>query len=235
MADFVETTAEAAVGGYAGIKKVRGLLVSLEKVEGKVPEGADWEPKDQIEGKLEDALILEMFPNADDMELKDGKFTFWVPYAAEGKTPTSGSLYMRCFCASSEEVGKKRVGENKGEYVTLERQDRLLFTMKEKNKETEEMEKIEVRSVNRAGMPSSGSWCFVSDETADSGSVKDYIRDECIVGKNEKAALRALLTDPRAKQFPEFKQALQAGEIGDLLDVELVDGKFALARTPEGE
>ena len=110
----------------------------------------------------------------------------------------------------------------------MERQDRLLFKTKEKNKETEEMETIEVHSLNQARtMPSSGSWGFISDETADSGTVKDYVRD-IVVGKNEKAALRALLTDARSKQFPEFKASLQAGEIGDLLGVELVDGKYAI-------
>lgn len=222
--DFVETTAEAAVGGYQGIKKVRGLLVSLEKVPGKVPEGADWEPKDQIEVVLEDAAILEMFPNADDFELKDNKFTCWVPYAAEGKVPTAGSIYMKCFIASAEELGKKP-SALKGEYITLERQDRLLFKMKEKNKETEEMETIEVHSVNKAGMPSYGSWCFVSDETADSGTVKDYVRD-LLVGKNEKAALRALLTDPRAKQFPSFKTSLQAGTLAEELGLSIEEGKF---------
>ena len=223
--NFVETTAEAAVGGFQGIKKVRGLLISLEKVSGKVPEGADWEPKDQIEGKLEDAVLLEMFPNADDIELKDSKFTFWVTYAAEGKTPTSGSTYMRCFCASSEEIGRKRVSENKGEYVTIERQDRILFKTKAKNKETEKMETIEVHSVGQNGLPSSGSWCFVSDETADSGTVKDYVR-ELVVGLNEKSALRALLTDSRAKQFPSFKTSLQAGTLAEELGLSIEEGKF---------
>lgn len=221
---FVETTAEAAVGGYQGIKKVRGLFVDLKKIPPRFTESEYGEPKEQMEITLEDAAILEMFPNADDFDLKDSKFTCWVPYAAEGKVPHGNSIYMRCFVASAEEMGKKP-SALKGEYITLERQDRLLFKTKIKNKETEEMETIEVHSVNKAGMPSANSWCFVSDETADSGTVKDYVRD-LIVGKNEKAALRALLTDARSKQFPEFKQALQAGEIGDLLGVELVDGKY---------
>jgi len=222
---FVETTAEAAVGGYQGIKKVRGLQVSLTKIPPRNIENITWEPKEQIEIVLEDALILEMFPNADDFELKEGKLTIWVPYAAEGKVPSSGSTYMRCYVASAEEQGKKPSAFN-GEYVTLERQNRLLFKTTKKNEDTEEKETIEIRSINtETGLPSSGAWCYVSDETADSGTVKDYIK-EVLVGKNEKAALRALLTDARAKQFPEFKQALQAGTISELLDVELKDGKY---------
>jgi len=230
---FVETTAEAAVGGYQGIKKVRGLFVDLKKIPPRFTESEYGEPKEQMEITLEDAAILEMFPNADDFELKDSKFTCWVPYAAEGKVPHGNSIYMRCFIASAEELGKKP-SALKGEYITLERQDRLLFKTKVKNTDTEDMETVEVHSVNKAGMPSANSWCFVSDETADSGTVKDYVRD-MLTGNmppkyatplTEKAALRALLTDPRSKQFPEFKESLKAGTIGDLLGVALEDGKY---------
>ena len=223
--EFIETTAEAGLGGYQGIKKVRGLLVDLKKIPARVVEGAEWEPKEQIEGSLEDAAILEYFPNADEFELKDSKFTFWVPYAAEGKVPHANSIYIKCWVASSETAGKKPT-QFKGEYVTLERQDRLLFKTKRKDEETGESETIEVHSVNKAGLPSSGSWCFITDETADSDTVKDYVRD-LLVGKNEKAALRELLTNARAKQFPSYKEALKAGVIADLLDIELVDGKYA--------
>jgi len=221
---FVETTAEAAVGGYQGIKKVRGLFVDLKKIPPRFTESEYGEPKEQMEITLEDAAILEMFPNADDFELKDNKFTCWVPYAAEGKVPHGNSIYMRCFVASAEELGKKP-SALKGEYITLERQDRLLFKTKIKNKETDEDETVEVHSVNKAGMPSANSWCFVSDETADSGTVKDYVRD-ILIGKNEKAALRALLTDARAKQFPEFKTSLQAGTLAEELGLSIEDGKF---------
>lgn len=217
---FAETTAEAAVGGYQGIKKIRGLLLSLEIVDPPEGSGSDYgEPKEQMEFKLDDAVILEMFPNADDFDLKEGKFTGWVTYAALGKTPSSGSIYMKCLVASSEEIGKKKLSENIGNYVTLERQDRLLFKTK-KDGET-----IEVRSADENGKPYSSAWCFVSDETADSETVKEYIKD-LVIGLKENVALRELATNNRAKQFPEYKEACKAHELDKLLDVELVDGKF---------
>ncbi len=222
--DFVETSAEAAVGGFQGIKKVRGLLVDLKKIPPRFTDSDYGEPKDQIEVSLEEAAILEMFPNADEFELKDTKFTCWIPYAASGKVPGGNSIYMKCFIASAEELGKKPT-ELKGEYVTLERQDRFLFKMSKVNKETGEKESTEVRSINKLGLPSSNSWCFVSDETADSGDVKEYIAS-LIIGKKVNVALRELATESRARQFPEFKEALKAGTISDLVDVELVDGKF---------
>ena len=221
---FVESTSEAAVGGYQGIKKVRGLQVKLEKIPPKFTDTEYGEPKEQVEITLEDACILEMFANADEFELKDSKFTCWVPYAAEGKVPHANSIYMKCFVASAEEQGK-RPSEFNGEYVTLERQSRLLFKTKTKNKDTDESETTEVRSVNRAGIPSSGAWCFVSDETADSEGVKDYVK-ALLIGKTEKVALRELLTDTRAKQFPEFKAMLQAGTLATELGLEMVDDKF---------
>jgi len=230
---FVDSSAEAAVGGYQGIKKVRGLQVSLEKKPPRDFEGEQtYTPKEQIEVKLEDAIILEMFPDADDMELTDGKFTCWVPYAAEGKLPHKNSTYMVCFVGSSEELGEKeekrkvRPSERNGTYVTLERQDRLLFKTKVKNKETDEMETKEMRSANpETGIPYSSAWCYVADEAADAESVVEYITG-LVIGLNEKAALRKLTMDNKAKQFPEYKEACKAGTLPDLLDVELVDDKF---------
>lgn len=224
--DFVETTAEAAVGGYQGIKKVRGLLVDIKRTPPKFTNTDYGEPKDQIENVLEDASIIELFPNAEEFELKDGKLSVYVPYAAEGKTPHKNSIYMRCYVASAEELGKKP-SQFKGEYVILERQDRLLFKTKGKNEETGEEETVEVRSVNKAGLPSSNSWCFVGDITGDSDAVKAEAL-KCIVGFNQAAALRNLVTNNVVKGFPEYKEALKNGSIGELLDVELgKDGKYA--------
>jgi len=126
--DFVETTKEASRGGYQGIKKIRGLLSDLQKVDPN-PNFTDTgfgPPKEQIQVKLEDAVVLEVFEGEDEFELKDGAFTFWVPYAVPGKKPGANTIYMKCWVASAEDLGKTP-SEVKGEYVTLERKLVTLF------------------------------------------------------------------------------------------------------------
>jgi len=56
-----------------------------------------------------------------------------------------------------------------------------------------------------------------------------------VIGLNQKAALRKLLVDQKAKQFPEYKDKLNSGELAEYLDLVVVDDKFTKREAVEGE
>ena len=226
----VEQERELSVGGFQGIKKIRGLLIGIDVVD--PPETWENQEKQVVKVDLEDGVVLEMFGEEDIFELKEGKFSFFMSYAAVGKTPHANSVYSKCWLASAKEIGKLP-SELIGQYVTLEKQARLLFqkplmeddgTGKKVVVLDEEGKKIleDILATDEAGRPN--HFCFVADETADSSNVKEKIKD-ALLGLNEKAALRKLLVD--FKQYPEFKDSLKAGTLAGELGIVLVDGKFA--------
>ena len=224
MSDFVESTKEASRGGFAGILAVRGLQVDLKKIP--PPEG--WETtKYQMQLTLEDATILKMREGEEEFELKEGKFTCMWSYANEGKVAHANGVWVRTAVASAEAMGKKP-SEFTGQYVTLEKIPTLLFkqhvfeddgTGKKRVKLDENGDKVYEEIIV------DNYFCYMPDETADSENIKDYIRG-IITGLNQKAALRKLLVDSRAKQFPEFKEALNNGTLADMLELTVVDEKF---------
>ena len=228
----VENEKELAVGGFQGIKKIRGLLVNIDVVD--PPES--WErtnDRQVVKVDLGEASVLEMFGDEEAMELKDGKFGFYIPYVEAGKRPHQNSIYSRCWLASAKELGHLP-SEFLGQYVTLEKQPRLLFqqyemeddgTGKKKPKldEAGEKIKVDVLAVNQMGLPN--HFCFVADEASGSDSVKEYVRD-LVVGLNQKAALRKLLVDQKAKQHPDMKEKLNAGTLAEYLDLVVVDDIF---------
>lgn len=228
MALPLEKESEVSLGGYQGIKKLRGLLVGLNVV----PQPSGWEGRGNVvQVDLEDVTILEMSGGEDPFELKDGKFRFVIPYklTAGGKI-APGTLYDKCWRASAKELGKLP-SEFIGQYVTLEKQPRVLFPKLVLDPETkkvligEDGKKVveNILAVDSAGRPK--CFCFVGDETVDSESTKNYIKGK-VLGLNTKAALRALLGDTRARQFPEFKDKLKAGTLAEELGLVLVDDKF---------
>ncbi len=231
MALPIEDEKQLSIGGFQGIKKLRGLLIRIDVVD--PPESWENREKQVVKVDTEDAVVLEMFGDEEPFELKDGKFSFFVPYVAIGKSPHQNSVYSRCWLASAKELGKVP-SEFIGEHVTFEKQPRLLFsayvteddgTGKKVAVRDENGDKIkqDILAVNEAGLPN--HFCFTQDEGADSENIKDYIRN-LVEGLNEKATLRKLLTDPKAKQYPNYKAALNGGTLGELLDLVLVDGKF---------
>ena len=228
MSDFVESTKEASRGGFQGIKKVRGLLVDLKLVD--PPESWDTTRR-QLQGTLEETAILEMFPGEEEFELKDGKYTFLIGYAEEGKTPHANSPYMKCWVASAEKVGKKP-SDFIGQVVTLDKVATVLFKQAKLDDKKKPILDEEGKKVYEDVIVTS-TFSFVADETADSENIKDYIRSK-IVGLNQKAALRQLLIDTRAKQFPEFKEMLNNGTLADYLELVIVNEKFQESRGGEG-
>lgn len=220
MGEFVESTKEASRGGFQGIKKIRGLLIDLKLV----PPPESWDTtRLQIQGTLEDAVILEMFPGEEEFELKDGKYSFLVSYAEEGKIPHANSAYMKCFVASAEKLGKKP-SEFIGEYVTLEKIPTVLFKQTVVGDDKKPILDGEGKKTYE-DIISTSAFSFVADETADSENIKDYVRN-LISGLNQKASLRKLLIDTRAKQFPEFKQMLSDGTLAEYLELVVVEDKF---------
>ena len=227
----VESERELAIGGFQGIKKIRGLLVGIDVVD--PPESWENREKQVVKVDMEDTAILEMFGDEDPFELKDGKFSFYVPYVEAGKKPHQNSIYSRCWLASARELGKVP-SQFIGQYITLEKQPRLLFqqytteddgTGKKVPKKDENGEKIkeDILAVNKDGIPN--HFCFVAEETAGSEDIKSYVRN-LLTGLNQNASLRKLLVDTKAKQFPEFKQRLNDGTLAEYLDFVVVDGKF---------
>ena len=223
-----EDEKQFSIGGFQGIKKIRGLLVSIDVVD---PPAA-WEnaEKQVVQVCTEDTIVLEMFGDEELFSLKDGKFNFYISYAKEGANPSANGVYRKCWYDSAAEMGRKPSGFI-GEYVTLEKQARLLFSQYKIDPDTkkpmldEDGQKIhqDVLSVTKEGLPS--AYCFVPDDSADSENLKVFIKGR-INGLNKKAALRELVGSDRIKQFPEFKQALQDGTLAEMLGMDIVEGKF---------
>lgn len=224
----VENERELSVGGFQGIKKIKGLLVDIDVQN--PPETWENQEKQVVVVKMEDTNVLEMFGDEDPFELKDGKFTFYVPYVEAGKKPHQNSVYAKCWLASAKELGKVP-SEFIGQYVTLEKQPRLLFQKPvidpttKKAKLGEDGKKVldDVLAVDQSGR--ANHFCFVADETTSPENLNGYVRD-LIVGLNQKAALRKLLIDVKAKQHPEYKDALNEGTLANMLELVIVDDKF---------
>ncbi len=220
---IISSSKEASRGGFQGIKKVRGILTDWKKTPSKFTKGDFGEPKEQIEVNLTDAAILEMMPNEDEVELKDGTFKFWIPYAVPGKIPNTNSIFTRCWVASAEAIGIADWKTLKGQYITLERRRVVLFKT-DKDDKNKQLPLNPDGSKTYREVTTDKYFCFVKDES-NSEDIKEYIVKN-IVGKNEKAAGRFIVMDNRTQQFPEYKEAVKANTIPSVLPVKLVDGVF---------
>lgn len=201
---IIESPDEAGVSGFAAIKRIGGKLASLEIEDSKFNEG------EQIKGSLEDADIRELFPNAiGTPELKNDEFTFWLNYTKrKGEPPHQASPYMRVWVATCKKLFGKTPTEKIGDYVVI---DQLAQSFKDKNGN-----KIEYRF-----------WGFVEDEGAQ--SIEEYAKQE-LVGKNASAAIRALLTNNRLKNYPELSAMHQDGTLAEKLGLKVDDdGVYQLA------
>lgn len=233
----LEQDKDVGVTGFQAIKKVRGLLISIDVQ----PQPESWDGEgDVVRVDMEETTILEMFGDEETFDLKDGKFNFIMPYKlTSGGKIAPGTGYNECWRASAKEMGKIP-SEFIGQYVTLDKQLRTLFTtyvleenitgnMRPVLDEAGEFiikgdkVRVEVLATTQEGVPK--FFCFVADETADAENIKDYIR-KLVVGLNERAVTRKLLVDPRAKQFKEFKDKHNAGTLAEYLGLVVVDGKF---------
>jgi len=209
LTKLIETTKEAAKEGFKNIKTVRGLVVNIDVQDAP----ASWNTTTQnVVVSLEEAAILEYFEEGDQMELKDNKFSFSYKYAEPGKKPKAVLPYMKCLVASAEKMGKKP-SDFIGKVATFSKIPVVGF--KKKNEETGQMEDVEYKD----------HFSFVPDANADSGDTIAYVK-KLVTGLGIQPALRALMMDERAKQFPEFKDALKAGTLAEKLGLKLVEDKF---------
>ena len=229
-----EQETDVGVFGFQAIKKIRGLLIEIDVQD----QFATWEGAGQVvKVTTEDTVILEMFGDEEPFEIKTdnnptARFSFLYPYKlTEGGKIKPGTPYHKCWMGSAKELGKVP-SEFIGEYVTLEKQPRLLFQVPEMEDDgtgrkvpvlDSEGKKVlrDVLAVSEQGLPK--YFCFVKDETADTDTVKAKVI-EALVGLNEKAALRKLLVD--FKNYPQFKDSLKAGTLADELGLTIVDGIF---------
>jgi len=224
---FVESSKQAAKGGFRGIKKVRGLVVDIDRVP--PPEG--WETtKEQIQVRLEEAVVLEMFEGEEEFELRDGKFSFLYPYAEGDAHPSANGPYMRCLVASAEKLGKKPT-DFIGQVVTFAKMPTKLFsTRPNKDAKGNVIEKGEDGKFPLFDVITEDFFSIVADEGADNENTRTYAR-EAMMGLGKKAALRKLLTDTRLKQLPGLKDKLADGTLAAYLELQVIDGKFAEAIT----
>ena len=131
---------------------------------------------------------------------------------------------MKYWVASAEKLGKKP-SDFKGQYVTLLNVRYEAFKRPVIDEATKKPKKdAEGKTVTEPIM--GACFTFIADETIDSNTVKDYVRD-LLDGKNETAARRVVIMDARIKQFPEYRNKLQDGTLAEFVNMNIVDGKFA--------
>jgi len=159
---------------------------------------------------LSEAAILEMKGGEPEPELNDETFTIYMPYAKPGRRPHKNSLYIKGLVASAEKMGKTP-NDFTGGFVTLERIPVDLGFHLEGEEENVVVD----------------GWCYAEDEGGSAGNIVDHVR-ELVVGTKKAAAVRNLMMDARAKQYPEYKDALDNGTLAELLGLEVVDGVFTL-------
>lgn len=190
MGNFVESSKEASKGGFQNIKTVRGLLTDISVVDPP----ATWKnaTKQLIQFSLSDAVILERFDPEDDFALKEGKLTFTYSYAEKGKKPSGQGAYMKCLVKSAEALGKKP-SDFIGKVTTFSKIPVEGFTNKETN------EKVIYEN----------AYSIIPDVSASAPATIEHIKG-LVTGKNLKMALKELMMDDQAKQFPEYKESLQA-------------------------
>ena len=118
----------------------------------------------------------------------------------------------------------KKPSELVGQYVTLEKIPTVLFKQPKLGEDKKPLLDEDGKKVYEE-IVADKVFCFVADETVDSGNVKEYVRG-LVKGLTQKAALRKLLLDLRAKRFPEFKQRLSDGTLAAYLELVVVDNQF---------
>ena len=225
--DFNDNPEEASKGGFQGIKKIRGILAKMERVDPRFTDTKYGKPKDTIEVTLTNAAVLEMANKEEEPELRDNEFKFWIPYAEPGvEKPSANSIFTKCWAATALEAYKKRASELQGEYVTLERRRVVLFKT-DKGEDNKPLPLNEDGSKQYREVATDKYFCFVPD-VEDSGDYTEQIIAK-VLGKPEKVAARAVLMDGKVQQHPEFRDAVRTGTLAQLLGLELKDGVYTKA------
>lgn len=220
---IVETTKEAGRGGYQAIQKIRGKMTYISSE----PEKAPWEGDDtQVKVTLSDAAILKMFNDEEEPELKDGTFTFYVPYAKAGKVPHQNSVYMKTWVASAEAMGKKP-SEFMNQYVTLERKEVLLFST-DKGEDGKPMGANPDGSKIKREIKTDRYFLFAPDDD-DPNAFKNHLVEK-LNGMKQEATARTVLLDSQIGQHLDYKQAAKDSEkLAAMLGMKIVDGIFTAA------
>ena len=209
--DIIDRPEDASKGGFQAIKRVEGILQPLKRVASRFESGwGNKPPSDQVEIVLEEAVILEMEEGEPMPELNEDRFTTWMTYAPPGKDkPSKNTFFVKGFCVAGIELAKAR-GKEDGTWrdlvntrIVLEQREVFLF---KRRKEAGSEEFDEFNQTN-----------YVPVECGEEqDDINDYVRSK-IVGLNPVAAKRAVLLDNRAKRYPEYKEAIDAGTICEKL------------------
>lgn len=206
--DFIGTSEEAVRSGFQAVQLVTGTLAIPVKSAGQSFDGKA--AKDQVQITLENAQVLRMDKGVPEPELKEDKFTIWVPYALPGQTPNKSSKFSQTLMKSAEALwearGKKGLGwlDLVGAQVTLERREwtytvsRAAPTDEAKAEDGDKAKKVTEKG-------KSDAYFFVENQGAEPDDVIGYLRKEIIVGKAKTTVLREFNMNPTAKRHPEFK------------------------------
>ncbi len=189
---------EGVESGIRAIKTVEGNLESVKMVTG--------EYGDQAEVLLTDAVVTEMYNDQPIPDLKDDKFTLWIPYSSKPGMPASPkSQFLRGFAKSAEELWKSRGETTKkgwqhlvGSRVSLTHAQEKEMTIKERD--TGELKKVKPKV-----------WLFVAEGKGTQQPIEEYAADH-IKGKTPKAAIREVAMDSRLKREPSYLAAVKAGQ-----------------------
>ena len=229
-------SSEAVSGGFRDILKIEGVLEDINVKPSKFEKGYGDKPaRDQAEFVLHEAIILEMKPGAPEPDLQDDTFKTWQDYAPKGQLMASKHMFFGRYCLpSAEALDAKRRGvdvkegrwENlKGTRVILEKVEKPMGKVPVDPKDPTS-EKKEVFKTD---------FVFCLDEESSSATnIVEHIK-KLVVGQKKPVALRALNIDSRAKQYPQYIEALKNEKLAEMLGLEVVDGIFMEPKEPVKE
>ncbi len=237
---IITKSAEASQGAFKSIIRIGGILESIKRIPPPAGRKSDYKaaPDDQAEITLKDAKVIEMVPGEPEPKLKDGRYTTWMDYAPKGQVkPTAQKWFVQFFVKSAQALDLKRQGKLTkpfdvdktpakevaegdlaalmGTYIVLVRHE---YTYHMKDKETQQ-EKDVVKSEYIVDL---------TEGTDDPADIKGYI-SALADGKAAPAVIRDLTMDSKSQRYPEFVEALKAGDIDKfcaLTGMTYVDERF---------
>jgi len=211
MSPIIESTKEASKGVFKSIRGVRGIFLSQELIDNPFTDSAvGSKEKDDtqfIQFTIGDAVITDMADGEPAPELKEDKFVWTLRYAKPGRKPSDKGFYMRGWVASFEEQGitpSQKLGKP------------IVIAKKNVDLGFKDSEKKQVFSEN-----------FVL-----AGGVEEKEEDviayakTVVVGKVVSLACRDVNMDNRLKYNLLIVAASKDGSLGELLGLEIVDGKY---------
>jgi len=217
----IERPEDASKGSYASVLMVEGVPLPLRIIPS---EKANTFGKftDRVEIRLAQATFLKMVEGEDEPELKDGVWSTRMNYAQKGKKSAhKNSVYVRGFVQSLADAKTTWSAlVDAGERVILEWKEGIPLGFHKNVVDVDGAPIMGEDGVTPMQEDATGSSFVLSTGGSAITPILDHIK-KLVLGKNDKMAARELMMDSRAKQKPEFKQALDAGTLAEKLGLKL--------------